>query len=927
MGRVSRDDSNNGDHCHNISSSLEYSSLTHEHLTETSFAFGLHLLEPEQRTHRHSFSGPQDPYFNAIISGQTQVAHLADRVGRLQDTTEKMIVLQRQAQEEKKILQIQLCEEQLEARERQEMMHNELLANQLLLLENQQQAINRLAIIQNRIQAAVTQTYELHEYPIPRLFIILPTEKRKRDKLGKPFSKMFRLHFLCECGADTKVEGSKIPHEIHRTKHEGYGIEKANEFFEKYGTYLLTMLHMVKYGFIAAGIAVPVLAQLKLIENIDAIKQSLDISNKSIAALVDESITYIQGLAGSMTDGVNIHLDSTELSKQEVLEGADLRQLESYLKGYDKNRVLGDLYRIATKEGHVKWVCMDHYNDIYEQTAIKELKDIVAANQGIFTEDKGRIRIEIDSSILAEQVYAAMVKARCIHELDIGLKWRVSREDLQELNTAITKASIVSLLLRFCGSSRQDNSGAIDSSLFQPILRLMSNGRIQVMEFANIYLYDLLYVDPSGMNASPKLQELCFRELMNPAGRSLSSIPTMLKNCQSLTKLTVIDNVAPEVFEIFAHDPSVFPHLSVLELDRTYDDSWKSNQGEYKMTLQLVKGHIKSVEGASFSISYWESEVFRQFLIGNHFTELSIIFHGASTDSDRYLTILQHNHRLCKVSFQAPERYVDYIDNAVAARKDIISRHRLAPSLQVIGLDQSDSHCIRYTLDFEANSPLFSISSNITPGEATREDIVEFYRQHGWSVTELNMSSSLNRVVAQEISNSIQQRGESKLEKMWLRLSGMTTETRTYMDQIIGESHLLSNLSVYLTFSHNNWQEGAELLSGRSGMRVTKLELRGHRESLPWTLEQAGTLPSRLNLPFLKELKVADIKSGLYGDSIARWIADMVSHPSVLAPGQQSPIQYRDSFPLALRTIPTLNTNTWTHLTSIKFYNLSLRND
>ncbi|KAF9980975.1 hypothetical protein BGZ65_004459, partial [Modicella reniformis] len=56
----------------------------------------------------------------------------------------------------------------------------------------QQQALDRLAVIQNRVEAVITQTYELLEYPIPRLFIVLPKAMSLRDKFKNLFSDQFR---------------------------------------------------------------------------------------------------------------------------------------------------------------------------------------------------------------------------------------------------------------------------------------------------------------------------------------------------------------------------------------------------------------------------------------------------------------------------------------------------------------------------------------------------------------------------------------------------------------------------------------------------------------------------------------------------------------------------------------------------------------
>ncbi|KAG0198799.1 hypothetical protein BGX31_004469, partial [Mortierella sp. GBA43] len=110
----------------------------------------------------------------------------------------------------------------------------------------QREALDTLANIHSRIQTVLTQTYELHEYPIPRLFIVLPkTDERLRDKITGFIAEHYKLYFLCECGSHTTPKGSKTQHEIHLAKHEGYDLDKPTEFFQRYGSYLITMLQMI----------------------------------------------------------------------------------------------------------------------------------------------------------------------------------------------------------------------------------------------------------------------------------------------------------------------------------------------------------------------------------------------------------------------------------------------------------------------------------------------------------------------------------------------------------------------------------------------------------------------------------------------------------------------------------------------------------
>ncbi|KAF8923094.1 hypothetical protein BGZ58_003352, partial [Dissophora ornata] len=377
-------------------------------------------LNPEAGESLQVYNQLHSSHLETIISGQeTQAAIIEVHFQRLQEEMDKNRDLQQKMYELQQSTKKELLEK-----------HNEMLKKEQQILDMQKQTLDRLSMIQSRVQAALIQTYELHEYPIPRLFIVLPKAMRFRDRLGKPFSDQFRLYFLCECGAHTVPEHSKSRHEIHLAKHGGYDIDKPTEFFQKYGPYVLAMMHMIKYGIVVAGIAVPPLAHFKLFEGIEAAEKTLDIAKRDITPLVDETITYITGQSSKAVVDSDLSMTVTELDRLETLEGADLRQLQSFLTIKDGSRVLGNLYRIVTLEGHVKWVCIDHYRKNYRETAVQQLRDIVDANDGTFHEEMGSIEVGISSRIQAKEFYGALVKAHGIRVLDIELRWDVTLDDL-----------------------------------------------------------------------------------------------------------------------------------------------------------------------------------------------------------------------------------------------------------------------------------------------------------------------------------------------------------------------------------------------------------------------------------------------------------------------------------------------------------------
>ncbi|KAK3821171.1 MAG: hypothetical protein J3Q66DRAFT_398236 [Benniella sp.] len=448
-----------------------------------------------------------------------------------------------------------------ELQEQMIQMQKEMDEKQDHMLQMQQQALDRLAIIQSSVQAVLTQTYELHEYPIPRLFIVLPKSDGLSGKLKGIFSEQFRLYFLCECGTHTMSPDMKTPHQIHLAKHEGYDLDKPSAFFERYGPYVLTLMNMIKYGITAAGLIVPPLASSNILEGIDAAQDHLD-NNEG---------------------GDELAEDHTEFDQLEALEGADLRQLESYLKVKDEGRVLGNLYRIVTSEGHVKWVCFDHYRATYREAAANQLREVVELNRGMYIEETGRVEIKLTSSALAKQFYDAMVKARWIQELEITLEWDASMDDLRSLANAATKSNLVRLTL----DGTHLKSPALDvvnrARRFDPIMQLASNGRIQTLQLRGFSDF-FARVSKSSLASSPKLRELSVESEL-PTQDKVKSLKNFTELYSSLTTL-----------EMRLHqEGSISEAISTILNKLTNLESLQLNRGTFSVRMRVAECKIQDM--------------------------------------------------------------------------------------------------------------------------------------------------------------------------------------------------------------------------------------------------------------------------------------------------------------------------------------------
>ncbi|KAG0256771.1 hypothetical protein BG011_004319 [Mortierella polycephala] len=525
--------------------------------------------------------------------------------------------------------QVQLLEKDREAKEMQKRM-----------LEMQEMALNRLAVIQSRVQAILTQSYELFEYPIPRLFIVLPKEPELWDKLN-PFTHKFRLYFLCECGEHTSSR--KMPHHIHLAKHSGYDLLRPTEFFEKYGPYLLTMMEMIKFGIGVTGVVVPTMIQLKILDGIEEIKKEMEITRGNFAPLLDESISYVRNRIGQDLPDADLE-GETHLGAQESLEGADLRQLVSYLSKADEARTLGNLYRTVTEVGHVKWVCFDHYRDGYMSPGRGRFMGIVAANDGEFMEDLGRVEIKLRTPLTAQVFYDALNRTKGVHELTIKLAWDATKRDIQQLCNAILESNVSILTV----DGGHFGSPALDvinrSSRFDPFLQLMASGKLQSFTIRNCprFLDRIFSITAQavhnlrGLHLESEVKEKESKPQIQKTMRFLQRFP-------NLTTLSVSCWNVDEMFAYLQESIQQLPQLSVLRL--------LPSRTSHEARITLSSGKVEFMD--------LKANVIPELAYSGFLRECTVFSKSFALPDIRRL--LDDNKNLVKLGLIKPRNYLEHI--------------------------------------------------------------------------------------------------------------------------------------------------------------------------------------------------------------------------------------------------------------------------
>ncbi|CAF4253961.1 unnamed protein product, partial [Adineta steineri] len=151
---------------------------------------------------------------------------------------------------------------------------------------------------------------------------------------------------------------------MHVAPHNGYSIKKTREFILKYGPYLRTTLQVAQILFKLGSFVIPHLDSVS-----DAVGSSIDtiLPTPSKQKEMEDQLNLVERLLDRVdrkwTQSKSA-LFGQDNSRGVPLQGPDLREVETYLDVADNKRSLGNLYRTVTADGHVRWVCLEHYDDI-----------------------------------------------------------------------------------------------------------------------------------------------------------------------------------------------------------------------------------------------------------------------------------------------------------------------------------------------------------------------------------------------------------------------------------------------------------------------------------------------------------------------------------------------------------------------------------
>ncbi|KAF9363659.1 hypothetical protein BGX34_003592 [Mortierella sp. NVP85] len=359
-----------------------------------------------------------------------------------------------------------------------------------------------------------------HGSPTPRFFVILPVLSAVVE--GQEESqRQLRLYFLCECGSHTMAKDSNKTHEVHLAHHPGYDLIDQDEFIKKYGSYLLAMMYMIKFGAKSRGLVVPPLLNLSHVIG----------EGESIDQLVEETISHLKKATGS------INGDTTH----QCSDSTGIAELKSHLKIKDGEGFSGGLSRMKIKNEHYSWICNDHLRECYE-SSLYELRSHINASGGVWHGNE--VKVKVTSEETVRMLYNDLSRLFRIQSVE---NWRpIAGIDLKLDSHRSVSSSTTDILRGFDDpQSLSLDFGRLTMSAKDIFRDAIKDVVISVKDLSALTLDDLEFVQqccPAAFALSETSQEKNDDRLVSILQRFLS-ITSLRIECDMKRLMAVIDLV------------------------------------------------------------------------------------------------------------------------------------------------------------------------------------------------------------------------------------------------------------------------------------------------------------------------------------------------------------------------------------------------
>lgn len=238
---------------------------------------------------------------------------------------------------------------------------------------------------------------------------------------------MFRLYFLCIDKVSDEAP-LNLPQHVHLAS-LGYDLQRTQEFFQKFGYFVLHVLLMVKQRFSCGKYIAPPQDTANILWG----SSRNHLSKDTIGPHVDKAIAFLHELSPPELDS------GLKLTQTQCMEAV------TYLNVHDGDNSDGGLYKVIDHNQNIHWRCQGHMSQSCIQEALEALEDFVHGHGGHIDMQQAIPRAELRSESEAYQFLTLLIVTKHIFNISLKIDWTATRSDLGNFFIMLGKTKLVTL--------------------------------------------------------------------------------------------------------------------------------------------------------------------------------------------------------------------------------------------------------------------------------------------------------------------------------------------------------------------------------------------------------------------------------------------------------------------------------------------------
>ncbi|KAG0018326.1 hypothetical protein BGZ82_000464 [Podila clonocystis] len=216
------------------------------------------------------------------------------------------------------------------------------------------------------------------------------------------------------------------------SNHPGYILKQPQEFFHKYGDYVLRLMQLVRLGYSDNAYDIPAIDTFNILWKYKT-HAGGNINRDTIRSLIEKAIAYIQKVS------------PPRWIMEPGLTRIQSAAIKDFLLVQHGDNAEGNLHRHIDSQQCVSWRCQRHKEQYFAQKPLEDLEVYVGCRQGHIDMQQARLSVELQSYAESNEFQNLLTDVKLPFNISIKLNWNTTRSYVEKLCQDVAQLKTVTL--------------------------------------------------------------------------------------------------------------------------------------------------------------------------------------------------------------------------------------------------------------------------------------------------------------------------------------------------------------------------------------------------------------------------------------------------------------------------------------------------